>query len=269
MHWQKSPASRIVGTISPDGEQYANLDRPQPEVRIGEENMRVLAVEHHDKSTIGMIGETLRDLGVDIQTVWGMYGEELPRSHREHDGIIVLGGTMAALEDEICPYFPPLIHLIREFAEADKPVLGVCLGAQLIARSFGADLHIGGELEFGFHRVTPTAAAADDPVLGHLDAPLSLFQWHTDHYALPPGAERLATGERYENQAYRIGRAVYGMQFHFEVTRPLVQGYVERMPNLEEQVPGHRDWLPPQFAVHEKPSIAFCRTLTRRWVELA
>jgi GMP synthase-like glutamine amidotransferase len=250
----------------------ANGGRPcadNPKVRAGEENMRILVVEHHDKPTIGMIGETLHDLGVEIRTVWGMHGEELPRSHREHDGIIVLGGTMAALEDEICPYFPPLLRLIREFSEAGKPVLGVCLGAQLIARSFDADLHISGELEFGFHIVSPTATAADDPVLGHLDAPLPLFQWHTDHYTLPAGAERLATGESYENQAYRIGRAVYGMQFHFEVTQSLVQRYVDGMPDIEEQLPGHRDWLPAQFAAHEKPSIAFCRTLTRCWVELA
>jgi len=106
-------------------------------------------------------------------------------------------------------------------------------------------------------------------VLRHLVAPLSLFQWHTDHYTLPPGAERLATGESYENQAYRIGRTVYGMQFHFEVTQSLVRRYVDGMPGLEEQAPGHRDWLPPQFAAHEMSSIAFCRTLTRCWVEIA
>lgn len=231
--------------------------------------MHILVVEHHDKPTIGVIGETLHDLGVKTRTVWGMYDEELPRGHRAHDGIIVLGGSMAALEDDACPYFPPLTRLIREFAEADKPVLGVCLGAQLIARAFDADLHIGGDLEFGFYTVAPTAAAAADPVLGHLDAPLPLFQWHTDHYALPPGAELLATGENYQNQAYRIGRSVYGMQFHFEVTRSLVAKYLDDMPDFEAQVPGCRDWLPAQFAAYEQASIAFCRNVTRRWAELA
>lgn len=231
--------------------------------------MRVLVVEHHGKPSMGVVGETLRDLGVEMQTVWGARGDTLPGSHREHDGIIVLGGSMTALDDERCPYFPALTRLIRGFAEAGKPVLGICLGAQLIARSFEAELRIGGDFELGFHTVAPTAAAAEDPVLGHFDGPLPLFQWHTDHYALPPGAERLATAENYENQGYRIGRTVYGMQFHLEVTRPMVQHWIDTTPDFEAQAPGYRDWLPEQFAAHEQTSNAFCRTVTRCWAGLA
>jgi GMP synthase-like glutamine amidotransferase len=231
--------------------------------------MRILVVEQHDKPSLGVVGETLHDLGVEWQTVWGARGDPLPANHREHGGIIVLGGAMSALDDEICPYFPALTRLIHDFAEADRPVLGICLGAQLIARSFDADLHIGGDLEFGFHTVAPTPAAAEDPVLGHLDGPLRLFQWHTDHYALPPGAVRLATGETYDNQAYRVGRTVYGMQFHFEVTGTVVRNWIDATPELEERVPGYRDWLPGQFEAHEKASHIFCRNVTRRWIALA
>jgi len=230
--------------------------------------MRVLIVEHHAKSSIGLIGETLEDIGVEMQTIWGMFGDQLPPGHREHDGIIVLGGNMSALQDEERPYFPALTRLIREFAEAGKPVLGVCLGAQLIARSFNAELQIGGDLEFGFHEVKPTPAAAADPVIGGLEEPLALFQWHTDHYELPPGAELLATGVSYPNQAYRIGRTVYGMQFHFEVTRSLVESQIEETPGIDDEVPGYSEWLPAQFAVHEEASNTFCRNLTRNWVAL-
>lgn len=231
--------------------------------------MQVLVVEQHDQPSIGVVGETLSELGVETRTMWGARGEALPRSHREHDGIIVLGGAMTALDDGQRPYFPALTRLIRDFAEADKPVLGICLGAQLVARAFDAELRTGGELELGFHTVAPTPAAGEDPVLGELDRPLPLFQWHTDHYALPPGAELLATGERYENQAYRIGRTVYGMQFHFEVTEPVVRSWIDTTPGLEEQAPGCRDWLPAQFAEHGEASIAFCRAVTRRWIALA
>lgn len=231
--------------------------------------MRVLVVEQHDEPSIGVVGDTLRDLDIETQTVWGARGDPLPPDHRGHDGIIVLGGTMTALDDERCPYFPALTRLLREFSEAGKPVLGICLGAQLIARTFDAELKLGGDLELGFHAVTPTALAVDDPVLGVLDGPLPLFQWHTDHYELPPDAELLATGESYANQAYRIGRTVYGMQFHFEVTEPVVQGWIDTTPGLEEQAPGCREWLPAQFAEYEKGSTAFCRVVTRRWVELA
>lgn len=230
--------------------------------------MQILVVEQHDKPSIGVVGETLHNLGVETRIVWGARGDALPPAHREYDGIIVLGGAMTALDDETRPYFPALTRLIQEFAEADKPVLGICLGAQLIARAFDAELRIGGDFEFGFHTVSPTAAAADDPVLGHLDRPMRLFQWHTDHYELPPDAERLATGEHYENQGYRIGRAVYGMQFHFEVTESVVGNWIDATPDLEQRAPGYRDWLPAQFAAHENASIHFCRAVTRRWIDL-
>ena len=233
-----------------------------------EANMRVLVVEHHDKPTIGLIGPALHDLGLAYRTMWGLFDAELPRNAQAYDAIIVLGGSMSALDDERCPYFPALVDLIRAFAEAGKPVMGVCLGAQLIARSFDAELRVGGELEFGFHTVRPTENTAADPVLGHLDGPLPLFQWHTDHYELPPGAERLASGDRYRNQAFRIGRNVYGMQFHFEVTRQLVEQYIAEMPSLNEEVPDHDAWLPEQFRRHEGASGAFCRAAIRKWIEL-
>lgn len=236
---------------------------------MSEQNIRVLAVEQHEQPSTGVVGETLGEMGVGIQTVWGARGDALPRDHREHDGIIVLGGAMTALDDDQRPYFPALIRLIREFAEADKPVLGICLGAQLVARAFGAELRLAGDLEIGFHTVAPTPAAADDPVLGELDGPLPLFQWHTDHYALPPGAELLAAGGQYENQAYRIGRTVYATQFHFEVTESVVRSWIDTTPGLEAQAPGCRDWLPAQFAEHGEASMAFCRAVTRRWIALA
>ncbi len=230
--------------------------------------MQVLVVEQHDQASVGVVGETLGDLGVGIRTMWGSRGDVLPRGHRDYDGIIVLGGSMTALDDEARPYFPALTGLIREFAEAGKPVLGVCLGSQLVARAFGAELQIGGELELGFHTISPTPAAADDPVFRDLDGPLPLFQWHTDHYALPPGAELLATGERYRNQAFRIGRNVYATQFHFEVTEAMVRSWIDLSPELEEQAPGCRAWLPTQFAEHGEASKVFCRAVTRRWTAL-
>ncbi len=230
--------------------------------------MQVLVVEQHEQPSVGVVGETLGELGVGIRTMWGSRGDALPRSHLEYDGLVVLGGSMTALDDEARPYFPALTRLIREFADAGKPVLGICLGSQLIARAFGAELRIGGELELGFHTVSPTPAAAGDPVFSELGGPLPLFQWHTDHYELPPGAELLATGERYRNQAFRIGRNVYATQFHFEVTEAMVRSWVDLSPELEAQAPGCGEWVPAQFAKHGAVSNAFCRAVTRRWTAL-
>lgn len=231
--------------------------------------MRILVVEHHDKSSVGVVGETLHDMGIETPTVWFEFGEPVPAGHWGYDGIVILGGTMSAIDDVRHPYLPGLTRLIREFADADKPVLGICLGSQLIARAFDAKAHIGGPLEFGFHLVTPTLSAESDPVMRHLERPQRLFQWHTDHYSLPEGAEHLAVGEHYENQAYRIGRAVYGMQFHFEVTEAQVLSQIEDVPNLGSHVPGYEEWLPRQFARNEQGSNAFCRNVVRDWARLA
>lgn len=231
--------------------------------------MRVLVVEHHDKSSVGVVGETLHGMDVETPTVWCEFGEPVPENHREYDGIVILGGTMSAVDDDAHPYLPRLTRLIRDFADADKPVLGICLGSQLIARAFGGQARVGGPLEFGFHPVTPTRSAASDPLMRHLGCPQHLFQWHTDHYTLPEGAEHLAVGEHYENQAYRIGRAVYGMQFHFEVTAAQVRSQIEDVPNFSDHVPRHEEWLPRQFALHEEDSNTFCRRVIRDWVALA
>lgn len=231
--------------------------------------MKILVVENHETPSLGVVGETLLEIGAETDTVWGALGGALPSGHRNHHGLIVLGGAMTALSDDERPYFPDLTSLIRDFAEADKPVLGICLGAQLVARAFDAELHLGGEFEFGFHTIHPTAAAADDAVLAHFDAPLPLFQWHTDHYALPPGAVLLATADRYRNQCYRIGRAVYGMQFHFEATEPLVRSWINATPDFDGAVPDYPAWLPAQFQAHEPAATAFCREVTRRWAALA
>lgn len=231
--------------------------------------MRVLLIEHHDKSSVGVVGETLHDMGIETPTVWCEFGDPVPENDREYDGIVILGGTMSAVDDESHPYLPRLTALVREFADADKPVLGICLGSQLIARAYGAEPRLGGPLEFGFHPVTPTRLGETDPVMRHLGRPQPLFQWHTDHYTLPEGAVHLAVGEHYENQAYRIGRAVYGMQFHFEVTEAQVRSQIADVPDFDDHVPGHEEWLPRQFALHEAASNTFCRRVVRDWAALA
>ena len=105
-------------------------------------------------------------------------------------------------------------------------------------------------------------------MLDCLHQPLPLFQWHTDHYSLPPGAVHLATGEAYGNQAFRIGRSVYGMQFHPEVTEPVVRSWIETTPDFDEHAPGHRQRVPAQFEAHGEAARAFCRHATRRWAAL-
>jgi len=229
--------------------------------------MRIAVVEHHAEPSLGIIGEVLNEKGVQVETYWGAKGDTVP-DRAIHDGLIVLGGAMNAADDKQCPYFPDLLEAIRDYTRDDKPVLGVCLGAQLVARAFEADLRLDGEFEFGFHDISPTQHASDEPVFEVLDRELPLFQWHTDHYKLPVGATRLATNENYPNQAYRIGEATYGCQFHFEADEGLVDGWIASSSDLDEKVPGYAEWLPGQFADHGVNSQAFCREVVGRWLSL-
>jgi len=231
--------------------------------------LRILVIEHHDTPSLGVLGEALIAEKVETHVVWGEDGGPIPDRPDEFDGMVVLGGAMNALDDERCPYFPKLVTLIRGFTDQERPVMGICLGAQLIARTFGGQPHLDGPFEFGFHPVTLTDEGRADPVFGHMPDTLNLFQWHTDHYDLPPDTVKIVSGADYENQAYRIGRATYGTQFHFEVSVPIVEGWLSHhLTGMENRVPGYREWLPRQFEAHMENSKAFCREVTRRWLGL-
>jgi GMP synthase-like glutamine amidotransferase len=159
------------------------------------------------------------------------------------------------------------VALMRRFGDADKSVLGVCLGSQLLARAYGADNLIGKAPEFGWCTVALTKDGEGDPVLSAAAGSFPIFQWHSDTFTLPEGAVRLATNGAAENQAFRIGRAVYGTQFHFEANQPVVDAWVEAYPDVvERNAPGwlaRRDTLAAQ---HAPAADATGLALARAWV---
>ncbi|HVY19356.1 MAG TPA: type 1 glutamine amidotransferase [Bauldia sp.] len=184
--------------------------------------MRVLVIENFVGTPLGQIEPALRQKGADIDLRQAWQGAPIPATDAGYDGIVVLGGEQSAVDDADYPYLPHLAELTRMFGAADKPVLGVCLGAQIVARGAGARNILGRPVEFGWHEVTPTAAGKSDPVLSALGESSPTFHWHLDTFTLPPGAVHLATSAQTEQQAFRIGRATYGIQFHFEADRKLV-----------------------------------------------
>lgn len=152
-----------------------------------------------------------------------------------YQGLIVLGGPMNVSEVDRYPHLRTEQALIREAIEEGVPVLGICLGAQLIAATLGAMIRPAAETEIGWYHVAPTEAAQDDPVLGHLGASERLFQWHGDTFELPDGAVHLAAGNAVPNQAFRWGDNVYGFQFHLEVDQPMIERWL-RVPLHLEQI---------------------------------
>jgi GMP synthase-like glutamine amidotransferase len=229
--------------------------------------MRVLVVQNFDSEGLGQIGAALVEAGADIDLRRPYRGETLPQDSDAHDAMVVLGGAQNALDDEICPYFPELLDLTRDFAGKDRAVLGICLGSQLVARAFGGENRIGGASEFGWHKVSLTPAAKADPVLAALPENFPIFEWHDDTFVLPENAVRLAGNEVAENQAFRIGRAVYGFQFHFEADRPMVRDWSRSFaPLIAERHPDWNDRLDDEMARNGADADAAGLAIARAWV---
>ena len=131
-------------------------------------------------------------------------------------GLVVMGGPLGVYEENRYPFLPGECKLLAEIARRGQPVLGVCLGAQLLAKALGATVYAGHEPEIGFGSVELTAAARRDPVFASAPQSLSVFHWHGDTFTLPEDVVLLASSPKYVHQAFRFGSRAYGFQFHVE-----------------------------------------------------
>jgi GMP synthase-like glutamine amidotransferase len=231
--------------------------------------MRVLVIENYPKTTLGLVGEALAEAGAECQLIRTHLGENLPATHKGHDALIMLGGAQDALDDQNHPYLSAEADLTRSFGGADKAVLGICLGAQILARAYGAKNILGNPIEFGWHPVRPTHAGRADPVLSAIGNGAPIFHWHLDTFTLPTAATHLATSEQTPMQAFRIGRASYGIQFHFEAGTELVNywttGFAEEIADCAPNWPKrHR----AEAAKHGAAADAAGLALARAWIDL-
>ena len=194
--------------------------------------MGVLVVQNYQGSGLGQIEPILTDAGFSIDLRHPYDGDTLPADDHGYRALIVLGGEQNALADDECPYFPHLLELIRKFGGSDKAVLGICLGSQLIARAYGGENILDRPMEFGWREVQLTEEGKSDPVLSAAGETFPIFHWHRDTFSLPRNAIHMATSDMTPHQAYRIGRAVYGTQFHFEADTKLVAEWNDQLGGL-------------------------------------
>lgn len=229
--------------------------------------MRVAVVENTEVSELGQVGVALAEAGAAIEIFRPWTGGPLPSGPEAFDGLVVLGGEQSALDDQAHPYLPDLAALMRRFGDAGKAVLGICLGSQLLARGYGGENLLGRTPEFGWQAIALTEAGQADPVLAAATENFRIFQWHSDTFTLPPDAVHLAGNETAAHQAFRIGRAAYGTQFHFEANRAVVTKWREQFPHLIEKI--DPDWLrhhPEHEARHGEAADAAGLALARAWV---
>ena len=232
--------------------------------------MRILAIENYPKTGLGLVGRALGEREAECVVLRMHRGDALPDKPDGFDGLVLLGGAQSALDDTEHPYLPGEAALARAFGEADKPVLGICLGAQLLARAYGGENILGRPIEFGWHEVRPTEAGRADPVFSMLGDGAPLFHWHLDTFTLPSGAAHLAASDMTALQAFRIGRAVYGIQFHFEADTALVESWnADFADEIEAFAPDWPERHPEEAARHGAAADGAGLAIARAWVALA
>ncbi len=196
---------------------------------------RVLVFQHVAAEPLGTLDPLLRQRRHRIRYVnFHRHPDARPRLDR-YQALIVLGGPMMPDQVDRYPHLETELRCIREALEQDMPVIGICLGAQLLAYALGATVRPARGWEIGWYDLAPTAAAADDPAFRHLVRPQPVFQWHGYTFDLPDGATRLARTELCDNQAFRYGANAYGLQFHLELDERLINRWLD-LPHYRDEL---------------------------------
>jgi GMP synthase (glutamine-hydrolysing) len=200
--------------------------------------MDVLAVIHGEKVRAGVFGDAVAARGHRLEE-WSLaWGTPLPRPVDAYGAVLVFGGAMHADQEGHHPWLREENMFLQRLLDLRKPVLGICLGAQLLAKAAHADVGPAREPEIGWFPVVLTDDAADDPVIGRMPEQFDAFQWHYYAHGLPAGAVELARNDVC-TQAFRLGESAWGVQFHPEVTLAQVESWVQEdepvPPDLLEQ----------------------------------
>ena len=192
---------------------------------VPDKEVRILVVQHSEQAPGGNFCKGLLERGARLTFLRPAENDLLPEDTEGFEGLLVLGGPQHAFDDELSPHFRPLMELMRLFDRRKKPVAGICLGCQLLARAHGGRICSLDSLELGFMKLTLTEEGKRDPVVGGVELP-ELMEFHEDSFDLPARASLLVRGERCVNQCFKVGSASYGFQFHLEVDAAIVKRWI-------------------------------------------
>jgi len=195
---------------------------------------RLLVLQHVAHELLGTLNPMLKCAGFRVRYVnFARYPEAQP-SLDGYAGLIILGGPMSVNDAHRLTHLTTELKLIEEALRREIPVLGICLGAQLIAKTLGADVYPNREKEIGWYDISPTEEAVTDPLLAELQPTEKIFQWHGETFDIPRSTRHLAFSPRCANQAFRYDNKVYGFQFHMEVDEPMIQRWLNVAENQQE-----------------------------------
>src|ERR1041384_6925050 len=195
---------------------------------------RLLVLQHVPHEILGTLNPLLKCAGFRIRYInFGRHPDAEPKLDG-YDSLIVLGGPMSVNDSDRLPHLTTEMKLIEDAMKRNLPVLGICLGAQLTAKTLGARVYPNHQKEIGWYDVSPTEQASSDAMFVHFDAREKLFQWHGDTFDMPDGADHLAAPPLCAHRAFLYGTNVYGLQFHLEVKEPMIHRWLKVTENRRE-----------------------------------
>lgn len=213
---------------------------------------KILVFQHVAHEILGTLDPLLRNAGFRIKYVnFERYPDAEP-SLEGYEGLIVLGGPMSVDETRDYPFLETEIRLIKDAMQRGFPILGICLGSQLLAKALGAKVKKNPEKEIGWYDVSPTLEGASDPLISGFSGLERIFQWHGDTFELPEGAVRLASSPLCSNQAFRLGENIYGFQFHLEVDEPMIERWLS-VPANKEEIEALKGKIDPNVIMQDTP----------------
>jgi len=227
----------------------------------------VLILQQLSIEPAALLAEIVHDEGWETVPVLAK-NEPVPVALDGYAGLIVMGGPMSA-NDVHLDFIAAELKLLKKAIAQDFPVLGICLGSQLLAKAAGATIHAAAEHELGWYPLTPLASAADDPLFSDSADGLDVFQWHGETFSLPEEATLLASCESVPHQAFRLGSCQYGLQFHIEVDEAIIRTWIDANDADREHLgdEGVKRML-AETPARIDHAHTFCREMTKAWLGL-
>lgn len=203
---------------------------------------KVLVFQHVAHKILGTLNPTLKEHRLNMRYV---NFERTPDEHpsmKKYNGLIILGGHMGVYESEKYKHIKVEMQLIEEALKKDIPILGICLGAQLLAHVLGSSVRKSSEKEIGWCDIDLTSAGVTDPLFSHFKPKEKIFQLHGDTFDIPKTSVHLAKSNICEAQAFKYGDKVYGFQFHLEVDQMMIQRWLDNPKNFDEMFSSHKNF---------------------------